>query len=182
MLVCAVAFLAWRQLKPDDSLRGIASGNGRIEAVEVDVATKVAGRLDQLLVDEGDFASRGHPLARIDMSALDAQVRQAEAQSQQALGVVASARSQLVQRESEQRAAEAAVQQRVAEYKTVDMQFGRSAALAKKGYVSSQALDDLRARRDSTKSAVDAARAQVSAVAAAVASARTQVDAAVSAC
>jgi HlyD family secretion protein len=181
LLAAGVAALAWRQFKPDDSVRGIASGNGRIEAVEVDIASKIAGRLDQLLVDEGDFVTRGQPLARIDMTALEAQVRQAEAQSQQATSTVATARSQLIQRESEQRAAEAAVQQRVAEFKTVDIQWTRSVALAGKGYLSSQALDDIRARRDSARSAVDAARAQVSAVAAAVISARTQVDAALSA-
>ena len=36
---------------------GIVSGNGRIEAQEIDVDTKFAGRVAELLVDEGDLVS-----------------------------------------------------------------------------------------------------------------------------
>lgn len=180
-LAALLALWAWRNFKADDSLRGITSGNGRIEAVEVDVAAKVPGRVDEMLVDEGDFVSRGQALARIDATALDAQVRQAQAQLQQAVSTVAAARSLLEQRAREQQAAQAAVAQRVAEYKALDVQWTRSKSMAERGYLSTQALDDMRARRDSSKAAVEAARAQVAAVAAAVVSAAAQVEAAQSA-
>ena len=179
--LAVAAVLVWRYYPVGDDLPGIASGNGRIEAVEVDIATKVAGRLEQLLVDEGQFVRRGEPLARINTAALDAAVRQAQAQVQQAVSTVATAHSQAAQRGSEQRAAQATVLQRSAEYKTIDSQLKRSETLALKGYLSRQALDDLRARRDSAQAAVVAAQAQVAAVAAAVNSAGSQADAALSA-
>jgi HlyD family secretion protein len=42
---------------------GLVSGNGRIEATEIDVATKLPGRVTAMLVDEGDFVKAGQPLA-----------------------------------------------------------------------------------------------------------------------
>ena len=49
LAVLAVAGLAalsvWERYGADDGNEGIASGNGRIEAVEIDVATKIAGRV-----------------------------------------------------------------------------------------------------------------------------------------
>ncbi|KUJ92332.1 MAG: secretion protein HlyD family protein, partial [Pseudomonas sp. 63_8] len=45
LLAAAVAVLAataWWQLRPNGLGEGFASGNGRIEATEVDVATKLA--------------------------------------------------------------------------------------------------------------------------------------------
>ena len=92
--LAVAAVLVWRYYPAGDDLPGIVSGNGRIEAVEVDIASKVAGRLEQLLVDEGQFVRRGEPLARIDTAALDAAVRQAQAQMQQAVSTVATAHSQ----------------------------------------------------------------------------------------
>ena len=46
---------AWRQWTAAHRNDGLAGGNGRIEATEVDVATKYAGRVAEILVREGDF-------------------------------------------------------------------------------------------------------------------------------
>ena len=43
--VAVLAAVAWWQLRPDGLGEDFASGNGRIEATEVDVATKLAGRI-----------------------------------------------------------------------------------------------------------------------------------------
>ena len=32
-----------------------ASGNGRLEATEISISAKLAGRIDNIMVDEGDF-------------------------------------------------------------------------------------------------------------------------------
>jgi HlyD family secretion protein len=62
----------------------IAFGNGRIEATEVDVATKIPGRLIDVSVKEGDVVKVGQALAKLDTDELDARVKQAQAQIQQA--------------------------------------------------------------------------------------------------
>ena len=59
---------------------GIAYGNGRLEATEVDIATKTPGRLAEVLVDEGDLVEEGRIVARMDITSLEAQLRQAEAE------------------------------------------------------------------------------------------------------
>lgn len=59
---------------------GFISGNGRLEATEVDIATKLAGRLSEVLVKEGDFVKKGQMIAKMDTSVLEAQLKQAEAE------------------------------------------------------------------------------------------------------
>jgi HlyD family secretion protein len=64
--------------------KSIAFGNGRIEATEVDIATKIPGRLIEVSVQEGDVVNVGQVLAKLDTDELDARVKQAQAQIQQA--------------------------------------------------------------------------------------------------
>ena len=52
----------------------MASGNGRIEAVEIDIAAKAAGRLKDILVREGDFVTTGQTLAVMDTENLAARI------------------------------------------------------------------------------------------------------------
>src|SRR5512139_4305436 len=113
-----VAALAWQRYGLRDSETGLVSGNGRIEAVEIDVASRTAGRVKEIRVREGEFVTAGQVVALMDTDVLEAQRRQAEAQLQQAHSAVATAGSQLAQRESDKAAAQAAVAQREVELKT----------------------------------------------------------------
>jgi HlyD family secretion protein len=54
------------QQRPAGLPAGFASGNGRLEATEVDVATKIAGRLAELGPREGDVVEAGAMVARLD--------------------------------------------------------------------------------------------------------------------
>lgn len=67
--------------KPDP----FASGNGRIEATEVDVASKLPGRVVEIGVEEGKYVHKGEIVARLDTSELDARMAQSHAQIQQAI-------------------------------------------------------------------------------------------------
>ena len=114
LLAIAVAVLAagayaWTTLRPQGPGNGLVSGNGRIEATEVDVATKLPGRVQAILVDEGAFVKAGQPLARMDISSLQAQRDEAAARQAQAKNGVDTARAQVALRESDVRAAEAQV-------------------------------------------------------------------------
>jgi HlyD family secretion protein len=64
--------------------KSIAFGNGRIEATEVDIATKIPGRLIDVSVNEGDAVKTGQIVAKLDTDELNAKVKQAQAQIQQA--------------------------------------------------------------------------------------------------
>jgi HlyD family secretion protein len=176
VVLAAGAFFAWQRFGPREDTPGIASGNGRIEAVEIDVAARISGRVKEIRVAEGEFVRAGQVLAVIDPESLDAQRRQAEAQTQQAESGIATARSVLAQRESDRAAAQALVAQRQVELGSSRTQLDRSIALAAKGFVSTKVVDDDRAKVASAEAALTAARAQVAAAEAAIASARSQVE------
>jgi HlyD family secretion protein len=58
----------------------IASSNGRIEANQVNIATKLAGRITELYVREGDMVDKDQVLARLDSRQLAAQLKTVEAE------------------------------------------------------------------------------------------------------
>jgi HlyD family secretion protein len=58
---------------------GFASGNGRIESVQVDVTTKEPGRVEKILVREGDMVRAGQIVAKMDTVTLEAELARAEA-------------------------------------------------------------------------------------------------------
>ncbi|MDD2356979.1 MAG: HlyD family efflux transporter periplasmic adaptor subunit [Thiovulaceae bacterium] len=68
-----------------DTLRGFVSGNGRVEATQVDLATKFPGRIIEILANEGDSVHKNEILARLDSDELNARMAQAKAQIQQAI-------------------------------------------------------------------------------------------------
>jgi len=177
----AAGYYAWTTLRPKGMGPGFASGNGRIEATEIDVATKLPGRVEEILVDEGAFVHAGQPLARMQMQSLQAQRDEAVARHQQALYAVAGAEAQVALRESDGQAAQALVVQRESELDAAQRRLARSETLAAEGASSGQELDDDRARVRSVQAAVAAARAQVNAAQAAIAAAETQVTGARSA-
>lgn len=175
VILAIAALLAWQYLESQKGDEGIAGGNGRIEATEIDVAAKLAGRIKTILVDEGDFVTEGQVVAQMDTEVLQAQLRQAEAQGRQAQSEVATARSRLAQRKSEKAAAEAVVVQRQAEHNAARKRAARTSELARGGGVSRQEADDDQARVQSYEAAVTAAQAQVAAAEAAIATARSEV-------
>ena len=100
-IVLGSGLLFWRYYISPPGLEGFASGNGRIEATEIDVAAKRAGRLEEVLGKEGDRVESGQVLARMDSKSLLAELRQAEARVNQALTERDHARAVIKQRESE---------------------------------------------------------------------------------
>lgn len=166
------AWKSWKNAGPGDAF---VSGNGRLEATEVDVATKLGGRLEELLVKEGDFVVAGQQLARMQTDSLLAQRNQAVAQEAQARASVASAKSQVAMRESDLAALKASRIQAETQFDNAQRRYKRSQKLAAEGSLSDQVLDDDRAAVRSAEAAVNAAIAQVAAGKAAIEAARAQV-------
>ena len=75
MVAGAAAFVGW------ELVRGKGGGevlvaNGTIEATEVEVSSKLPGRIAQLLVREGDAVQANQIIARLDMAEIEAEVAQ----------------------------------------------------------------------------------------------------------
>lgn len=175
IVLAGVGYFAWSRYTASPLPAGFASGNGRIEAVEIDISTKVAGRLGDILVDEGDFVTEGQELARMDTARLEARLRQARAELERARIGVETAQSLVTQREAEQRAAGAVVAQRQAETDNANRQLARSEPLAKSNTIPQSALDNDRAAAQSAEAALAAAQAQFAASEAAIGAARAMV-------
>ena len=90
-----LAFYGWQRMQTNESTAGFISGNGRIEATEIDIAARQGGRLLEVLVGEGDFVQAGQVLARMQVDTLNAQRDEARAQHAQALTAVATAQAQV---------------------------------------------------------------------------------------
>lgn len=168
-------YFTWQKFENPGLPSDIASGNGRIEATEIDISTKTAGRIRDILVNEGEFVKAGQVLARMDTQQLEAQRRQAQAELQRAVIGVDTAGSLVKQREAERIAADAVVAQRNAELDAAQIKLARSEQLARANTISQQILDDDRAAAQGARAAVAASQAQLAASEAAVASAQAQV-------
>lgn len=90
-----------RYLQEPELPPGIASGNGRLAATDVDITTKFPGRLAEVLVREGDDVAAGQVLARMDLREIEAELHQAQAQVNQALRQRSAATAVIAQRRSE---------------------------------------------------------------------------------
>ena len=178
LLLVALAgggYYAWQRLKDPGLPAGFAGGNGRIEATEIDISTKIPGRIKEILVNEGDFVTAGQVLVRMDTSQLQAQRRQAEAQLHRAIISVDTAKSQVRQRDAERTAAIAIVAQQDAKFNQAERQHQRSEELIKTSAVSQQALDNDRANALAAKASLAAAQAGVASTEAALNAAKAQV-------
>lgn len=173
-----LAYQGWQRAQHAGPGPGFVSGNGRIEAVPIDVATRLPGRIVDILVREGDVVSAGQPLARMQIDSLQAQRDEALARLEQARQAVAGAQAQVALRESDHQALLAVVAQRESDLDAAQRRLARSQALAAEGAASNQELDDDRARVRSVQAALVAAKAQAQAAVAGIAAARTQVDSA----
>ena len=67
----AIGLYMFKSYRADALYRnpGFASGNGRLEATEVDIATKLSGRVESIKVNEGDRVQKGELLAKMQQLA-----------------------------------------------------------------------------------------------------------------
>lgn len=169
VLAVIAALLGWRYLQPQGLPEGIASGNGRLEATEVDITTKLPGRLAEIHVEEGDDVTAGQVLARMDVRELEAELRQAQAQ--------------VTQVQTQRTAAAAVIAQRRSEVALADKNLARSRELYENRNIpieqlqrSETALQVAQAARAASVAELAHAEAAIEAAIARVESVRTRID------
>ncbi len=122
----------------------VISASGTIEAVEVNVASKVSGQVASLPIEEGMRVKPGDVLAVLDHATLDIQLRQAEAGVALADAQLALLRNGARREDIQQ--AEAALVQAEASLKVAQDDARRMAELARTGSVTPKQNDDADAR------------------------------------
>jgi hypothetical protein len=125
---------------------GIAKTNGRIEATQIDVSAKYAGRLASVNVNEGDEVTAGQEIARISSPETEAQLRGAQAQELTAKQTHAEAEALIAQRKSD------------LEFANNDVERGKP--LVEKGYMTKQVFDQRVTKAEVAQAALYAAEAQ----------------------
>ena len=120
----------------------------------VDVGSTVTGRVQAVLVAEGDAVKQGQVLLRLESQELNAVLSQAEAAEQQAVARLAGLRSTgLV-------SAQAGVSQAEAAARAAQAAFQRTQQLVSQGFLSGAALDEARRTRDVAQAQLASAQAQ----------------------
>jgi len=137
---------------------GIAFGNGRVEADEIAIAAKYAGRVAEIKFEEGDLVKAGQVLARMDTKELESAER--------------AAASLVDQKTKDLSSAESAVIQRKAEVDLAVSELNRARALVARDAISQQRVEQLTAVQQSSEAALGSANSQVAAATAAVAAAK----------
>jgi len=163
LLLCgAGAGAFWWLNRPPGLPTGIAVSNGRLEADEIDVDTKFAGRISEILADEGTMVKAGQVVARIDTRDLQEQLSQARSQTEQAKQMVVQNAAALVQMNSE--------------LKLTVQELRRAAILAQQGDETREVLDQRQSQYNVAMAAYRDTEAKIAAAAAGVASATHNAD------
>jgi HlyD family secretion protein len=160
---------------------------GIVTTHEVVVSPQIGGKIDQLLVAEGDQVKKAQLLAVItpdelmaesafyeqSAAGLSSQVHESEAalrfQERQTIDQIRQAESTLASTESQVMAASA-------DLENARLTFSRTENLSTQGVVSSQELDQARTTRDAAQAKLEALRRQAEAQRAAVALARSTAE------
>ena len=158
----AAGYVAWKQYEASQLPAGIVSINGRVEATQVDIATKIPGRVIEIVPHEGDLVSPGEVVARIDTSETAAQLHQAEASAE-------LARQTLVTRQ-------ASVASDDAQLQFANEELRRTSTLVNKGWSTHELLDQRNQQVKSADAALKAAQSQVDEARAAVKAADARVE------
>ena len=145
--VVVIAYLVTLMRQPGLP-EGFVSGNGRTEAIEVDVTTKFGGRLERILGKEGDKVELDQELVRFDTQELAAQLRRAQAEVRRT--------------EQERHFAIAVIAQRNSELSLAEKDVARSKGLYENESISLERLQRDETAVETAKAALAAARAQLS--------------------
>ena len=137
---------AWFVFRKPGLPAGFAGANGRLEAKQVDIATKYQGRIKEVLADEGDTVDAGQVVAKMDTEPMEAQLRSDEAKIKEA--------------QDNRRTALAEVAAKQAEFNYSGKQYKRSKELVGRGAVSEQEADVDRAHMEVTRAALLGSQAQ----------------------
>lgn len=167
VLAAGIGWTVWQDRSSARLPSGIVASNGRLEANPVDVATKLPGRMIEIIPQEGDMVEAGAVVARIEATDIEHQLHQAEAQATLARQSLAAASAALAARQSELTFAR--------------KEFDRTRALAERGVAANDLLDQRQQQLDGATAALAAgaageaeARAAIDAAEAAVEHMRTQ--------
>ena len=129
---------------------------GQVDARTIEVAPKIPGRIEKVLVKEGDTVEAGAVMVKIDIPEISAKLGQVTAQEQ-----AAQAKARLVEegaRKEKIREAKSMFESAKGALQLAEKTFSRVNALYKEGLVSAQKFDEAKAALDTARGLTRAAQ------------------------
>ncbi len=165
IVVCILAVVAiagvllWGRLGKESD-QGVLSLSGNVEVTEVDTGFKLAGRVIELLTDEGHKVEKGQKIAVLDSAELENLV----AQNRAALSEAAARLAELKTGSRPQEIAQASANMKALDAELVKARkdYERADRLFKSDAISAQQLDAAKSAYDSRAEQVKAAGEQLS--------------------
>lgn len=147
LLAAGGAGLYWWKHSHSQLPAGISWGNGRLEADEIDISTKFAGRVAELNAEIGDMVTAGQVVAWMDTRDLQQSLKKSQAQVEQAQRLIGEANANLEQQRTQQTLAA--------------QELDRTQTLLTNGWATKELFDQRKQALDGANAAVRAATNRV---------------------
>lgn len=152
IVIAAVAGIGWyayRNYRHNQEMLHpkFYSGNGRLEATEIYVSSKLAGRIEKIFVKEGDLVKKGDKLVQMQTDTLEAEKAATLAKIKVQEGELAMARATVKQMESA--------------FSGAEKEFKRQSELITSNAVSQRVYDETETRYNNAKAELEYAKANV---------------------
>lgn len=145
-VIAVAGFVYWQQ-QQNALPEGLYVSNGRLEAEQIEVATKTAGRVKEMTVQEGQMVQAGDLIATLDANQVNARQQQSMAGIEQAIRAKEEASAAVIQRKSQLKLAKAELE--------------RTSSMYKQKIAPQDAMDKARAQFESAQAALQLAEASV---------------------
>src|SRR5512147_217951 len=155
-------YAIWRDRQNNASQEGIARANGRVEATQIVISSKLPGELLEVSVREGDDVTAGQVLARVESDEIEAQLRCATSE----VARLWQARSQAIS-DRERLASQLQYEQN---------ELNRVRQIYQKGFAAKDKLDAQENKYSSATAALKAAQAAIEAADAAIDTATAETE------
>ncbi len=131
---------------------------GLVETTEIDIASKIPGRIENIYVREGEAVTKGQLIANLESKEIDAKVGQARGVMQAAAAKLEMARNGA--RPEEREAVEKMYMQAVHQYDLAEKTWKRVESVYKDSVISTQERDQVEFQYKAAREQMDAARAK----------------------
>ncbi|MFA3781771.1 HlyD family secretion protein [Melioribacteraceae bacterium 4301-Me] len=152
MLISLIFLIASVFTSNEEVLTGI------VETTEIDVASKIPGRIDTIYVNEGEHIDKGSVLASLESKEMDAKVEQAKGAMEAAKAKLQMAKNGA--RPEEKIAVEQLYIQAKEQFNYVEKTWIRFKKLFKDSVITKQEMDEMQFKYNSAKAQMEAAKAK----------------------
>lgn len=160
IVIAAVGWYFWQQQQQAEAFPlGIVSSNGRLELKQFDIASLYPGRVEQILVDEGEDVVANQLLVELSSTQSESQLMASQATEQRAYQMVSQAQAGRKQAEQSMARAQAEINAQLEQQKVAKMDLDNARMMRSEDLISDSEVSNRQAAYNGAAAAVQAARA-----------------------